>query len=96
MKDFDEADNVLIEMAVDDSRRQVAIKNLTRKRKHFFWCAAFFTVCLSVIGFSEVCGKTQNSGFVAMDAFAAAMTWMGVFNCQSDLRLLKLVEKLKK
>jgi hypothetical protein len=44
--------------------------------------------------FAEINAK-KDSGVAGVEFAVAAMTWMQVLKMESDLRLLKLVEKLK-
>jgi len=91
MKFFDKADDAFIQAAVDDSRRPELIKNTMRRQTIMFWCAVVISACalLMIIG-------AHNSGSAGVEFAVAAMTWMQVLKCESDLRLLKLVDKLKK
>ena len=95
MKSFDKADDTFIQMAVDDSRRPELIKETSRKRTILFWCAVLITVCALLMIFVETNAKAHNSGIAGVEFTVAAMTWMQVLKIESDLRLLKLVEKLK-
>jgi hypothetical protein len=99
MKSFDRADDAFIETAVDDVRRPDLIKSTARRRTIMFWCAVVITVCALGIMFATMSDKNHNSaggGVAGVEFGVAVMTWMQVFKCESDLRLLKLVDKLKK
>ena len=90
MKSFAKADDAFIQAAVDDSRRQELIKCTARRQTIMFWCAVVISVCAVLMIFNA-----HNSGSAGVEFAVAAMTWMQVFKCESDLRLLKLVDKLK-
>jgi uncharacterized membrane protein len=96
MKSFDQSDDAFIQMAVDDLHRPELIKITARKRTILFWCAMLITVCALVIIFAETSGKPHGSGVAGVAFAGVAMSWMLVIRCESDLRLLKMVEKLKK
>jgi hypothetical protein len=94
MKSFDKADEAFIQMAVDDSSRPELIKETSRKRTIIFWCAVLISVCALGMIFAEINAK-KASGVAGVEFAVAAMTWMQVLKIESDLRLLKLIEKLK-
>ena len=98
MKSFDKADDTFIQAATDDSTRQILIRELAGRRNLFQTIAILSTVI--ALGSLSVCafGKPSLSsvGILATMYFCATMQWMQVFKCESDLRLLKLVDKLKK
>ncbi|HZF02009.1 MAG TPA: hypothetical protein VE344_08955 [Methylomirabilota bacterium] len=99
MKSFDQADDAFIAMAVDETRRPDLIKNTSRRRTIIFWCAVVITVCALGMMIAAINDKNHNSargGVVGVEFAVAAMTWMQVFKCESDLRLLKLIDKLQK
>jgi hypothetical protein len=99
MKFGERADNEFVDAAADDIRRQAKIQELTTRRNLFFWIAWVVTVCalLSVVAEIFDTNRGQHgSGVAAPLFFAAAMEWMLAHKFDSDVRLLKLVEKLKK
>ena len=64
-----------------------------------FWLAVVISVCALVIMIAAISDKNHNStgfGVGSVDFTVAVMSWMQVIKCESDLRLLKLVENLKK
>ncbi len=101
MKFYDEADEIFIQKAADDSRRPELIKETSRKRKVLTWCAVLWSVCAfiqMILGMiSGIYGLSHNfsASAAGWNFFMAAMIWMLVLKCETDLRLLKLVEKLK-
>jgi hypothetical protein len=96
MKSFDRADDAFIQAAVDDARRPELIRNTSCRRTKMFWGAMIISACALGIFFIEATGKTHSPELTGTMFFVAAMNWMQVFKCESDLRLLKLVDKLKK
>jgi hypothetical protein len=97
---MERADAKFIEQAADDSQRQTAIERLTKTRRYAFWYATFAAVFFLFMALSDGFGDHNLSkheiislillGFVSLAAGAQLM------KLDSDLRLLKLVEKLKK
>jgi len=100
MNFLERSDAVLMKQAVDDIQRQAAIERLTKTRRWYFWNAtvllAGFLIVLLSAGLSDrnltpriivalfllgVCVVLQVIPFMKLDA---------------DLRLLKLVDKLKR
>jgi len=99
MKSFDKADDAFISAAIDDARRPELIKTMSRRRNIIFWLAVVISVCALVIMIAAISDKNHNStGFSVgcLEFTVAVMAWTQVFKCESELRLLKLVEKLKK
>jgi hypothetical protein len=91
MKSFDLADDTFIKAATDDSRRPDLIEKTVHRRTRLFWCAIVVSVC----AFFDV-HNSGTDGVLAAQFAIVAMMWWQVFKCESDLRLLKLVDKLKK
>jgi hypothetical protein len=91
MKFFARADDRFIERGADDSQRQLAILQLSKKRTGAFWLAAFLGVCTFVMAFAP--GDRLGAGVGI--GLAAAIQWMLVIKYESDLRLLMMVGKLK-
>jgi len=90
MKTFNKADDAFIQAAVDDSRRPELIKSTIRKQTIMLCCAVVISACALFMIFNA-----HNSGSAEIEFAVAAMTWMQVLKCESDLRLLMLVDKLK-
>ena len=99
MKFLDRADDKFIQAATDDSRRPELIKETSRRRTIMFLLAVVISGGALLMMCAAVSDKNHNpiGGIVAAIEFTvAAMTWMQVFKCESDLRLLKIIEKIKK
>ena len=73
--------------AADPLRRRATIGDLSQRRTVLFWCALVTSVCGIVGSFS---GKAAMAGLW----FAAAVQWSICFKFESDLRLLRAIERL--
>jgi hypothetical protein len=78
-------------IAADPARRQTGITGLSSRRKLMFWCAVGMTLCALVTFFMSL--RSARPGGAAV-VFAAAVEWMLFFKLESDLRLLRVVERL--
>jgi hypothetical protein len=92
MKLFQRTDDEFIGMGADSARRPAAIQNLTWRRALMFWCAVVCTLSAFVCFF--VAGSGSHGEGPA--AFVACVMWIQVMKLESDLRLLKMVEALRK
>jgi hypothetical protein len=87
---FKKQDEQFDRMAADPARRRKGIDDLSSRRNVLFWCAVVVTLCaLAMFFFSN-----RSSGGGSALGFAAAVQWMLVFKFESDLRLLRVVERL--
>jgi hypothetical protein len=75
------------DMAADPMRRPAAIVDLYRRRAVLFWLAIIISVCATVFSWIR-----ETSGLL----FYAAVLWSLVLKLDSDLRLLRVVERLQK
>ena len=91
MKLFKREDTEFVEQGTDDSRRPAAIRHLAQKRTSLFWCALVTTLCALAIFVIP----SGNSVVGAAIGFAAAIHWILVLKYESELRLLRIVGKLK-
>ena len=73
--------------STDPLRRREAISDVSLRRTILFWCALVSSVCATVGSFS---GKSAMAGLW----FAAAVQWSICFKFESDLRLLRVIERL--
>ena len=95
MKTSDRDDNNFVDAAVDDTRRQAKIEELTKQRNKLSWSSGIVTACALGVAFIDGFGKSNNATLSALILFVATMNWILLFKTESDLRLLKVVEKLK-
>ena len=84
---FKRYDEQFQRIATDPLRRRAAIDDLSQRRTILFWCALVSSVCAIVDGFS---GKPAMAGLY----FAAAVQWGISFKFESDLRLLRVIDRL--
>jgi len=92
MKFLQRTDNEFIGMGADSARRPAAIQDLTWRRALMVWCAVVCTLC------AFVCFVVPGSGShgEGSASFVACVMWIQVMKLESDLRLLKMVEALRK
>ena len=86
---FTKHDEKFAETAADPVRRLAAITDLTSRRTILAWCACAATLLTIVSSFGS---KPVVGGL----AFFAAIQWMLVFKFESDLRLLRVIDRLQK
>ncbi|HEY3932089.1 MAG TPA: hypothetical protein VGM58_06940 [Verrucomicrobiae bacterium] len=86
---FTKADDKFVKYATDSNLRQIAIASRTQTRNSFFW-TAIFLFAMAIIGL----GHTSNTTFLFSLVGASFMTCL-CFKFESDLRLLKIVERLQ-
>ena len=84
---FTKQDTEFEEMAADPIRRRAKIADLSWRRTLIFWCALVMAVAAI---FASWGGK--DAGVI----FAAAVAWSICFKMESDLRLLRVIERLQK
>jgi len=84
---FTKQDTEFDEMAADPIRRRARITDLSWRRTLIFWCAMVMAVAAI---FSSWSGK--DAGVI----FGAAVAWSIAFKMESDLRLLRVIERLQK
>lgn len=87
---FTKEDKHFEEMAVAPVRRRAAIADLSRRRSIIGICAMVFTV-VAILELWSGGGKAAAGG-----AFAAAVNWSICFKMESDLRLLRAIDRLQK
>ena len=86
---FTKQDEQFDEMVADRARRREGINGLSWRRTMFLWCAMVMTLLALVFFISN-----RSPG--AAIGFAAALQWMLCFKFESDLRLLRVIERLHK
>jgi len=86
---FTKHDEKFAETAADTTRRAAAITDLSIRRTILFWCACMVSVATIASSF----GSRPAGGAWA---FCAAFQWMLVFKFESDLRLLRVIDRLQR
>ena len=86
---FNKEDETFIDIAVDPARRLAAISDLAKRRSIMFWSAMITTLALLFTSLVR-----DSAGPIL--CCVAATHWMIVFKMGSDLRLLRVIERLKK
>jgi hypothetical protein len=89
---FTKQDEQFDQMAADPVRRREGIAGLSWRRNMMFWCALVMTLCALATFFMSV--RTSRGG--AAIGFAAAVQWMLLFKFESDLRLVRVIDRLLK
>ncbi len=86
---FTKHDEKFAETAANTSRRAAAITDLSNRRAKLFWgaCVGSLATIASTFARSEPDGAL---------AFLAAILWMLVFKFESDLRLLRVIDRLQR
>jgi hypothetical protein len=86
---FTKQDFEFDEMAADPIRRRAKIADLSWRRAMIFWCAMIVSVC-------AILELWRGSTAAAGGVFAAAVNFSICFKMESDLRLLRVIERLQK
>ena len=86
-KMFTKHDEEFAEIAADPARRRAAIADFSKRRTLIFWCASFVSLLAFV---SILVSKSAGVGLV----FFAATQWVLVFKVDSDLTLLRVIDRL--
>ena len=97
MNCLDRADAKFVAEATDDSQRRAAIERLSGVRRTTLWAAILSTVSFLIIfilgAFHPTFGAVGGAigiGFITMSQ------WVNLMKVESDLRLLKVVEMLRR
>jgi len=85
---FTKQDEEFAETAVDTTRRGAAITDLSNRRAKLFWGACFGSVATIASTFAS-----EPDGALA---FLAATLWILFFKFESDLRLLRVIDRLQR
>jgi hypothetical protein len=89
---FVKQDQQFDEMIADPARRRQGIISLSLRRDVLCVCAMVATVCALAFFFPD---RISGGGTAAI-GFLAAIQWMLVFKFESDLRLLRTIERLER
>ncbi len=86
---FAKIDAEFDEMLADPVRRRAKIVSLTKRRTVIFICATVIAIC-------TVLQLWSGSKAAAAAVFSAAAAWSICFKMESDLRLLRAIDRLQK
>jgi hypothetical protein len=78
------------QIATESALRRVAITDFTKRRAILFCCAVVITGCATFMFFI----KPRSQYSLMMESLSAFLSWMVVVRISSDLRVLKLLERL--
>ena len=84
---FTKSDEQFDQLVTDPERRRTAIADRSKIRAALFWCASLITLLSGASGLEG--GKSPVAGF-----FFGAFFWILCFKSESDLRLLRAIERL--
>ena len=85
---FTKHDQEFAETAADTTRRAAAITDLSNRRAKLFWGA-----CLGSLATIASTFGSEPDGALAL---LAATLWILVFKFESDLRLLRVIDRLQR
>jgi len=89
---FTKQDEQFDQMATDPARRREGIAGLSWRRNVICWCAVVATLC--ALATFLVSASKAGGGAAAAIGFLAATHWMLLFKFESDLRLLRVIDRL--
>ena len=97
MNYLERSDAKFVTQAADESERQAAIERLSGARRGMFWMAILMT---ALFFFVFILGA-RHPTFGAVGAaiglgFGSVMGTLNFMKCDSDLKLLKVVERLRR
>lgn len=97
MNSLERSDARFVAQAVDDSQRSTAIVRLSGVRLRIFWAAVLLSIFWAFIFILGAFHPTVGAlaGVVGV-GFGVFSQWMMVMKIESDLRLLKVVEQLRR
>jgi hypothetical protein len=90
---FAKQDEEFDEMIADSARRRLGIISLSSRRNLLCVCAMVATACALAFFFP---GRPSRTGGAAAMGFLAAIQWILVFKFESDLRLLRTIDRLER
>jgi hypothetical protein len=97
MNYLERSDAKFVAQAADDSQRYAAIEHLCGLRRTIFWVATLLSICFLLICILGAFHPTLGAlgGALGIGLFMLAQ-WMTLMKVESDLRLLKVVEQLRR
>jgi len=97
MNYLERSDATFVARAANDSKRQAAIEHLSRARRSIVWMVVLSNGLFLGVFFLGARHPTFGAVGAAIGlGFAAVMNWVCFMRCESDLRLLKVVEQLRR
>ena len=97
MNYLERSDAKFVAQAADDSQRPAAIKRLSRVRNTTLWVAILMSVCfLSIFILGALHPTFGAVGGALGIGFATVIQWVNLMKFESDLRLLKVLEELRR
>ena len=97
MNYLERSDAKFVTQAADDSERQAAIERLSGARRLMFWTAILMSALFLFVFTLGARHPTFGAvgGAIGL-GFGAVMSTVNLMKCESDLRLLKVVERLRR
>ena len=93
MNYLEESDTKFVTQAADKSERQAAIERLSGARRWMFWTALLMIALFLFVFVLGACHPTFGAVGAAIGlGFGSVMSTVNFMKCESDLRLLKVVE----
>jgi hypothetical protein len=97
MNYLERADAKFVAQAADDSQRRTAIEHLSGVRRKTFWGVTVLGICFLLIFILGAFHPTLGTlGIAIGTGFFTLFHWMNLMKFESDLRLLKVVEQLRR
>jgi hypothetical protein len=94
---LERSDAKFVTQAADDSQRQAAIERLSGARRWMFWMAIWMSALFLFVFILGARHPTFGAVGAAIGlGFGSVMSTVSFMKCESDLRLLKVVERLRR
>jgi hypothetical protein len=92
---FTKADKQFDEIAADPVRRRKLIAKLNRGRKWVFGAAVCLLLALCILTIEAIALHHPASAGMHLTVFSAALIWISFLQMQSDLKLLRFIDRLE-
>ena len=97
MNYLERSDAKFVSQAADESERQAAIERLSGARRPMLWMAILATALFFFVFILGACHPTFGAVGAAIGlGFGSVMSWVNFERCDSSLKLLKVVERLRR
>src|ERR1039457_3435726 len=97
MNCLERSDAKFVTQAADESERQAAIERLSGARRWMFWMAILMTALFLFVFILGARHPTCGAVGAAIGlGFGSVMSTVNFMKCESELRLLKVVERLRR